>query len=126
MNNSGELIQQTLRSTAMKSEKYFISVGEPWDYESQDGQNLIRGNILSVKSNRCLVFKSNYNLIIGKYQGNVLVLTPRYKDEEISELQNELVVVNGSLLLKEYSAELSERELQEYSRFVIIGSIRKE
>ena len=32
----------------MKEEKYFISVGEPWDFESPDGQNIIRGNITSV------------------------------------------------------------------------------
>ncbi len=43
----------------MQPEKYFLSVGEPWNFESQDGQNIITGKILIVKSNECLVFKSN-------------------------------------------------------------------
>jgi hypothetical protein len=110
----------------MKNEKYFISVGEPWDFESQDGQNIIRGNILSVKSNQCLVFKSNYYLKFGEIKGDILILTPRHKGNDFSDLQNELVVVNGSLLLKEYNKELSEKELQENAKFEIIGSIRKE
>jgi len=49
----------------MKNEKYFISVGEPWDFENQEGQNIIKGNILNVKSNQCLVFKSNHNFAIA-------------------------------------------------------------
>lgn len=41
----------------MTKERYFISVGEPWDFISPDGQNIVRGNIISVKSNQLLVFK---------------------------------------------------------------------
>lgn len=110
----------------MKNEKYFISVGEPWDFESQDGQNIIRGNILRVKSNQCLVFKSNYLLKFGDIKGDILILTPRHKGNDFSDLKNELVVVNGSLLLIEYNVELSDKELQENAKFEIIGSIRIE
>lgn len=106
----------------MKHEKYFISVGEPWDFESEDGQNIIRGNIVSIKSNQCLVFKTNYSLQFGEAKGDILILTPRHKGNDFSDLQNELVVVNGSLLLTEYTKELSEKELQENA----IGSIKNE
>ncbi len=110
----------------MENEKYFISVGEPWDFESQDGQNIIRGNILSVKSDLCLVFKSNYILRFGEVEGDILILAPRHKGNDFSDLQNSLIVVNGSLLQKEYNTELSEKELQENAKFEIIGSIRKD
>jgi len=110
----------------MKHEKYFISVGEPWDFESQDGQNIIKGHILSIKSNQCVIFKSNYSLKFGEIKGDVLILTPRHKGNDFSDLAGELVVVNGSLLLSEYNTELSEKELQENAKFEIIGSIRKE
>jgi hypothetical protein len=110
----------------MKHENYFISVGEPWDFESEDGQNIIRGSIISMKSNQCLVFKMNYNLQFGEVKGDILILTPRHKGNDFSVLQNELVVVNGSLLLNEYKTEFSEKELQENAKFEIIGSIRKE
>lgn len=110
----------------MKHEKYFISVGEPWDFESEDGQNIIRGSIVSIKSNQCLVFKTNHNLQFGELKGGILILSPRHKDNDFSDLQNELVVVNGGLLLNEYNTELCEKELLENAKFEIIGSIRKE
>ena len=30
----------------MQAKKHFISVGEPWNFESPDGQNIINGTIL--------------------------------------------------------------------------------
>jgi hypothetical protein len=110
----------------MKDEKYFISVGEPWDFESPDGQNIVRGNILSIISNQCIVFKSNHALQFGNIKGNILVLTPRTHGNVFSELKSDLVVINGSILLKEYNEQLSENELKDNMKFVIIGSIRKE
>ena len=38
----------------MEQEEYCISVGEPWDFESQYGENIIRGHIISMKSDRCI------------------------------------------------------------------------
>lgn len=110
----------------MKHKNYFISVGEPWDFESQDGQNIIKGQILSVKSNQCLVFKSNYSLKFGEIKGDVLILIPRHKGNDFSDLVSELVVINGSLLLSEFNIELSEKELQENAKFEIVGTIQKE
>lgn len=110
----------------MKQEKYFISVGEPWDFESPDGQNIVRGNILSIKSNQCLVFKANHYLKFDSNESDILILSPRHQGNDFSDLPNKLVVVNGSLLFKDYDEALGEKELQENARFVIIGSIRKE
>jgi len=109
----------------MKFKEYFISVGEPWDFESQDGQNIIKGNILSVKSKLCIVFKSNYCLTFGEFKGDILILNPRHKDNDFSDLTDELVIVNGSLLIIEYNDELKEKELHDNAKFVIVGSIRK-
>ena len=110
----------------MEQEKYFISVSEPWDFESKDGQNVIRGNILNIRGNQCLVFKSNHYLKFDDIEGNVLILTPRHQGNDFSELNNEFVVVNGSILVGEYNEGLSEKDLQSNSKFKIIGSIRKE
>lgn len=110
----------------MKKERYFILVGEPWDFESPDGQNIIKGNILSVKSNQYLVFKANHCLKFDRIESDILILTPRHQGNDFSDLPNELVVINGSLLFREYDETLSEKELQENAQFVIIGGIRKE
>jgi len=96
----------------MKKEKYSILVSEPWDFESPDGQNIVRGNILSVKSNQCLVFKANHYLKFDSIESNILILSPRHYGIDFSNLND--------------NESLSEKELQENTRFVIIGSIRKE
>jgi hypothetical protein len=53
----------------MREEKYFISVGEPWDFESQDGQNIIRGKIINIKDKEYLIFKSNHLLRFDSIKG---------------------------------------------------------
>ncbi|MDD2256021.1 MAG: hypothetical protein PHQ26_06585 [Bacteroidales bacterium] len=110
----------------MNQEKYFVSVGEPWDFESKDGQNIVRGEVLGVKSNQCLIFKANHSLKFDSVESDILILTPRHQGNDFSDLPNELVVVNGSLLLKDYDETLNEKELREKAKFVLIGSIKKE
>lgn len=109
----------------MKNEKYIISVAEPWDFESPDGQNIISGKIISVKSNQCLIFRSNYNLKFGDVTGDILILFPRHYGFDFSDLEDKRLAFNGGLLLKEYNENLSEKKLEENSKFVIIGSFKK-
>lgn len=104
--------------------KCIISVAEPWNFESQDGENVIRGSILSIKNNKCLVFKSNYDLYFGEIKGNILILTPRYEGIDFSNLDNERLVFNGSILLGEYNNQLTESELFGKSKLVIVGSMK--
>lgn len=109
----------------MEQEEYYISVGEPWDFESQDGQNVIKGRIISFRSNDCIVFKSNYCLNFDDVRGDVLILTPRHREHDFSDLINGMVVINGGVLLEEYNENLDEEKLKESMKFKIIGSIRR-
>ena len=59
-------------------------------------------------------------------KGFVLILIPRHCGHDFSKLQDEIIVFNGSILLREYSEQLSEKELRKDSKFVIIGSLRRE
>ena len=86
----------------MEQEEYCISVGEPWNFESQDGQNVIKGYIV-----------------------NILILTTRYKESYFSNLTREAVGVNGGIFLRKYDEKLCENELEQNIKFEIIGSIRK-
>jgi hypothetical protein len=101
-----------------------ISVGEPWDFDGPDGPNIINGLILKVVSATCIVFKCDSPLQFGTYTGEILVLSSRYEDYDFAKLDR-LVPVNGALLLIEYNDALSEAELEQNSKFVIIGSIEK-
>jgi hypothetical protein len=109
----------------MQNEKYFISVSEPWNFENVDGRNIIEGKILNIKSNKCLVFKSNYNLKFDNVSGDILILFPRYKENNFSDMKRR-IDINGGLLLETYIENFSEKELENKSKFVIIGSIRKD
>ncbi|MFV7235205.1 hypothetical protein [Flavobacterium sp. ZB4R12] len=109
----------------MKKENYFISVSEPWDFESLDGKNIIAGSILTIKSSKCLIFKSNYLLRFGNIEGFFLILSPRLKGGNFYNKERE-VIINGALFLLDFNREYTEHELMENSKFVMIGSLRKE
>jgi hypothetical protein len=108
----------------MKNTKYYISVGEPWDFESLDGQNIIKGKILSSKGDNCLIFKSKHLLNFGDINGDILILSPRCIDKNFKNIEDR-VDINGGLLLEEFNDNLTEKELKDKSKFVIIGSINK-
>jgi len=110
----------------MKKEIFIISVGEPWNFESQDGQNIIKGNIINIRSNQCLVFKSNHYLQFEEIKSNILVLTPRHQGYDFSNFESNLIFINGGILIRKYDEQLSEEELLTNARFVIIGSVKKE
>jgi hypothetical protein len=110
----------------MEKEKYVISVGEPWNFESIDGQNIIKGIVLEILNDKCLIFKANNCLEFNQAVGNVLILSPRCKDENFNNLSNKSVTINGGLLLIDYNKDLIENELKNNSKFVIIGSISRE
>ncbi len=111
----------------MQQKKYYISVGEPWNFDSPDGQNIINGVIVKILSAWCLLFKADYILDFNGVSGRVLVLYPRHADSNFDDLQKdkEYLAVNGNLLTEEYNEYMSEDYLKEKSKFVIIGGIRK-
>lgn len=110
---------------AERNTRYCISVSEPWDFESQDGENIIKGHIVSMKSDHCIVFKCDHYLKFAAIAGYILVLTPRYKENDFSDLTQDSVVVNGGIFIGEYDEKLNEKELERNIKFAIIGSIKK-
>jgi hypothetical protein len=111
----------------MNPAKYHISVSEPWDFNSPDGENLINGQVIKIINPTCLVFKTNLDINIKSLKGNILILTPRHKHNNFTDLENAsgYVVINGSLLVASYSDQMNEQELNDNSVFVLIGSINK-
>ena len=58
-------------------------------------------------------------------RGDILILTPRYREHDFSDLISGMVVINGGVLLEEYNENLDEEKLKERMKFKIIGSIRE-
>ncbi len=110
----------------MEQKKYFISVGEPWDFNSPDGENIINGIIIKIISATCLIFKANYLLDFGGVLGNIFILYPRYTEDNFIELKNgvEYVAINGNLLVGDFDENENEEVLKEKSKFVLAGTIR--
>ncbi len=102
--------------------KYFISVGEPWDYEGPDGKNLINGRILKVIDNRIIVFKSDHKVNLHNVCSDVLVLLPRYDRDFFSIRHNRHVTVGGALYKGTYDDNTSEEDLKN-SEYVLIGGL---
>lgn len=110
----------------MEQRKCFIKVSDPWNFESPDGENTIKGDIVSQRSNQCIVFRSDYCIEIDEVKGCILILTPRHYGYDFSKSQDGIVILNAGILLVEYSEQLSENELNKNSKFVMIGSLRIE
>lgn len=64
-----------------------ISVGEPWDFESPDGQNALGGEILEIRENREAPHSQEVLLAMTPFAARTghtvdrLVARARYKDE---------------------------------------------
>jgi len=103
-----------------------LSVSEPWDFESEDGKNLVNGRVLKILSTECIIFRARHTLNFDKQTGNILVLTPRHVGYHFSnELEsNASIPFNGSILLTAYSDDLTESDLLSNSEFVIVGSFQ--
>ena len=108
--------------------EYIISVGEPWDYMGPDGHNVIKGSVIKIVDSKCVVFKANHIHTFNKDSGNVFVLFPRYQNEVFDRLfiNNEIFPVNGCLVLRDYNEYLTNKDYQDNSVFVLIGSLREE
>ncbi|WP_026714016.1 hypothetical protein [Flavobacterium daejeonense] len=107
-------------------ETYIITIAEPWDFESPDGKNIIRGTILSIIDSVFLIFKTNYILNFGGISGDILILSPRFKDDNFNNVTSKKISVNGGLFLNDYNTGLEERKLKDNSKFVLIGTLNKQ
>ena len=81
----------------MSNKGYYVSVGKPWNFESPDGKNIIKGNIIKKINNNLWIFKSNHLVDLENIHGNIFLLQPRYAGHDFSDWQNGSVTVNGSI-----------------------------
>ncbi len=102
---------------------YVITIAEPWDFESPDGKNIIRGIILSIINSYLIVFKANYLLDFDGIGGDILILSPRLKDGNFENIATKEIDVNGGLFLGDYDENFGESKLKENSKFVLIGTL---
>ena len=108
----------------MQNTKCIISVGEPWNFTCIDGNNIILGNIINIKSDECCVVKTNLIRYSDVVISDILVLSPRTKGNDFKNIYSERIYINGGAFVGEYSDSLSIEELKSRSIFAIIGSIR--
>lgn len=102
---------------------YTITIAEPWDFESPDGKNIIRGIILSIFNSNLLVFKANYLVNFEGVSGDVLILSPRLKNKNFENIATEEIDVNGGLFFDYYKEKFEESNLKENCKFVLIGTL---
>lgn len=102
---------------------YTITIAEPWDFESPDGKNIIRGIILSIVNSYLIIFKANYLLNFDGISGDILILSPRFKERGFESIATKEVDVNGGLFLDDYSKGFEEKKLKKNCKFVLIGTL---
>jgi len=110
-----------LSKTRKIMKKYKITIGEPWNFEGPDGQNLIKGTVLKYLDNRNIIFKSNYPITLQNETGDLFILSFRFRDKDVSHLKDK--PVNGGLILSDHIDGLSAEEIKQKSKFVLIGTL---
>ncbi|WP_078125160.1 hypothetical protein [Leptospira alexanderi] len=107
----------------MKEKIFYISVDEPWDFVGPDGKNVIKGSILKIVDNDCVLFKTNCILNFDNLQGDILVLLSRHTGHHFDSLEiNGFWTFGGGLLLTKDYENMNRKELEKNSKYVIIGS----
>jgi hypothetical protein len=120
------LFFQKFTKSIIKKGQSYITIGEPWNFTSPDGQNLIKGTITKVVNSSCLLFQSNHVLTFREGSGNFFVLFPRHAGYNFGNLGKDKngVSTNGCLLFEGlWNNNMTPKELETNSKFVLIGSI---
>jgi hypothetical protein len=105
--------------------KYKILVGEPWDYKSAIGENLITGKILKVISPLTIIFQSDDLLSFDGKIGYILILKPRSMKQVFTQENNYEGIVGGGLLLINDHENKDEKYLEANSKYVLVGSLER-
>lgn len=106
--------------------KYKLTVSDPWDFEGPSGKNFIVGEIVKILSSICVIFKSESLLSFDGHSGKLLILKSRYDDQHLTQENNYEGTVGGALLLTEKYKDFDEKELENNSKYVLIGKLEKE
>ena len=104
-------------------ERIEIIISEPWNFESIDGLNLIKGTIMHKEEN-CILVKSDYILASHNISNQIIKINPRHNTTDYKGQYNNISVNIG--LFKYDESEISKASNDENFVFAFIGSIRKE
>lgn len=100
-----------------------ITVSEPYDFTNSNEGNIIRGEIINIVEDNCLIFKTNNILNFDDIKGDILVLFVRSGNINSFLDFGTRISINGGFLLTEYHSNLSIDFLKENSKFVLIGTL---
>lgn len=103
-----------------------IIISEPWNFESIDGKNIIRGKVIDNLNDTCLVFEANYDVFFENYSiGRIFILYSRSNNPFTDISHKNGIQVNGGLLLVDYDSNKDSDYLKSNSKFVFIGTLYK-
>jgi hypothetical protein len=108
-----------------KVKKYKLTISEPWDWQDATGSNTVTGEVLHHISQRRIIFKTTSVLEFGTFKGQNFLLTTRYAGDNFSK-ENYEFTVGGALLLIDDFENKSEDFLEQNSKYLFIGSLKKQ
>lgn len=110
----------------MNKDGYYISVSDPWDFVGPDGKNILKGVLMKIISKDCVIFKSNSLIEIDKVKGDIFVLLSRHQGNHFNKIADKgFWTIGVGLLLTNSYEGMDKDQLEQNSKYVIIGTLRK-
>lgn len=100
-----------------------IIISEPWDFESADGKNLIKGRIIQKEDSYILV-RSDYILTSHNVSNQIIKIEPRHNASDYKKTYKNISVNIG--LFKCDEREINKVQNDENFVFAFIGAVKKE
>jgi len=104
-------------------EKYKLIVSEPWDFESQQGDNQLTGHIIRQIDLENLLFEAEDQTTFSGVTSQYWVFSTRYEKQHFEAEPYEGTVTGG--LLADLPSESDDAsEIKKHAVFAVIGSLQ--
>jgi hypothetical protein len=111
-------------SSAAVGAELVFSIGEPWNFRSADGDNVIHGRLVEIRTDGSWLVESDGVLCVDGVSGREMLVRPRYTGESLLNPLDE-TGVNVNVALFAQADELATDAGRCASpHFVLVGSVR--
>ena len=111
-------------SRAEVGTELIVSVGEPWNFRSSDGDNVIFGRLMKILPDSAWLVESSSTVSVDARRGHMMLIRPRYVGESLGTVNGDQGIAVNVALFDDDTENVHEQASGKQPQFVIVGSVR--